>query len=198
MSDSIGWLFSGWKRVLARVGTALSPAEPLKRIVTVLRDAARFVRVPETLGDVESASANRVAALGIGALFVGALAGVAVGRFTSGSLGVPTTQALGMLIWAGARLAILMALAPRGADPRRRTYTAWAVSLIPFALGATEGLRLVALLASAWLCLRALESLDESPQTAKTMVLWAFGGQVAVVALGWLLRGGIAAIASLF
>ena len=197
MGDSVSWLFSGWKRVLARVGTALSPVRPLKRIGTVLRDAASFVRHPATLGHLEANAVKRVTTVGVGSLFVGALAGVAVGRFTSGSFGVPTTQALGMLIWAVARLAILMALAPRSNGARSRTYTAWAVSLIPFALGATEGLRLIALLASAWLCLGALNSLDESPQAAKTMVLWAFGGQVGVVALGWLLRGGIAALASL-
>lgn len=167
------------------------------RAATTTGDAVRFLRRPKTLGSLDATSVDRIAALGVRALLFGSLLRIAVGWLTSRMVGVSGAQTIGMLAWAAVRLAILVVLAPAGRVERVRAYAAWAVSLVPFALGATEGLRFLALAASAWLCLDALQSLGESRRTARTMVLWSFGGQAGVVALGWLVRGGVAAMISL-
>ncbi len=199
-TDSLGWMFGGWRRFLARVASALAvrahtARTHVRRARATGEAAVVYARQPGTLADMSASSVDSIAALGVRSLLVGALAGIAVGWLTAGALGVPLARALSMIIWAGARLAILLALAPRDRASGLATYAAWACALIPFVLGATEGLRFLALIASAWLCLGALSALLE-PRRARTMVLWAFGGQAAVIALGWLLRGGIAAIIS--
>lgn len=196
-ADSIRWVFDGWRRVLARVGRFLAVPSRLARVRRVAGDVVAYLRNPGTLADLSAASIDSIAAFGVRALILGAVASIAVGWITSGAFGIAIARAAGALAWAAARLAILLALSPRGRSSHLRAFAAWACSLIPFMFGATEGLRLLTLVASAWLCLEGLIALGEDKRVAQTMVLWSFGGQASVIALGWLLRGGIAAIAAL-
>lgn len=196
-ADSIGWVFDGWRRVLARVGRFLAVRARLSRVRRVTGDVVAYLRSPGTLADLSATSIDSIAAFGLRALILGAVASITVGWITNGAFGIAIARAVGGLAWAAARLAILLALSPRGRSSHLRAYAAWACSLIPFMFGATEGLRLLTLAASAWLCLEGLTALGEHKRVARTMVLWSFGGQASVIALGWLLRGGIAAIAAL-
>ncbi len=77
------------------------------------------------------------------------------------------------------------------------TAAAWSVSLLPYLLGATEELRIVALGASALLCLGALKGAGLRSADARTMVGWAFGGQAGVLTFGWLISGGLAILTAL-
>ncbi|PKQ37616.1 MAG: hypothetical protein CVT59_07130 [Actinobacteria bacterium HGW-Actinobacteria-1] len=196
-ADSIGWVFDGWRRALARFGRLLAVRTRLARVRRVTVDVVTYLRSPGTLADLSAPSIDSVAAFGVRALILGAVASIAVGWITTGAFGIAVARAVGALAWAAARLAILIALSPRGRSSHLRAFAAWACSLIPFMFGATEGLRLLTLAASAWLCLEGLIALGEHKRVAQTMVLWSFGGQASVIALGWLLRGGIAAIAAL-
>ncbi len=166
--------------------------------IGTVRDSVRVLREPGVLGGLDPAAIDRVASLGVRALLLGATASFFTGWITDGALGLSVARSAGALAWAGVRLAILITLVAGDRRSSLRVYAAWAVSLVPFVFGATEGLRFLALGASAWLCLGALEGLGIRPQRSRTAVVWAFGGQAGVVAIGWLLRGGIAAIASLF
>lgn len=190
-------LFSGWRRVVSRAWAAAAPADRLRLMTETIADTARFLREPATLAGLAPHSADRVASLGVRSLLLGMTATAALGWAVSGSPGVPLASAFGMLAWAAARLAILMALATPRSGSRVLVFSAWACSLLPFAVGATDLLRMIALAVSAWLCLGALRALDEPESSARTMVAWAFGGQAAVITAGWLLRGGIAAVFSL-
>ncbi len=196
-ADAAGWIFDGWRRFLGRIARVLAVRARLERARDAARTAVTYLRRPDTLGNLDPPSIDSLTAIGIRALILGSVASIAVGWLTAGALGVPVARAIGSIVWAAARLAILIALGPRGRESHLRVYGAWTCSLIPFAFGVTEGLRLLTLAASAWLCLEGLVALGERRRIARTMVLWSFGGQAGVIALGWLLRGGIAAITAL-
>ncbi|TDB37004.1 MAG: hypothetical protein D9V44_10925 [Actinobacteria bacterium] len=197
VTDSVGWIFDGWRRFLARTGRVLAVRTRLTRMQSASRYVVTYLRRPAALGDLDVTAIDSVAAFGVRTLIIGSFAGIVVGWLTMGAFGIAVSRAAGTLAWAAARLAILLALSPRGRENHLRAYAAWACSLVPFIFGVTEGLRLLALAASAWLCLEGLLALDVHKRTARSMVLWSFGGQASVIALGWLLRGGIAAIAAL-
>jgi len=192
VADSVVWLFNGWRRALTRVCTMIRPRARIASVRSTLVDAVAVLVRPESFGSLNATRADRLAALGLRAMIAGSMAGMVIGRsgtrFTGPAIAAAATGAL----WAVARLAILLALAPRNRRQRTLTATVWSVSLLPYLFGVTDGLRLVALAVSAFICYGALRGVGLRDSTVRTMTLWAFGGQVGVSAVGWLLRGGLA------
>lgn len=197
IGDSLGWLFTGWRRAVTRSAAVLRPRERIASIRRTLVDASMVLARPATFGLLDATRGDRVAALGFRAFLLGSAGTIALGWTTAGSPGVAVASALTSALWAGARLAILVALAPRGNRARMITVAVWCVSLLPHLIGLTEGLRLVALAGSAFICLGALSGAGLQARIVRTMTAWAFGGQVGVLLLGWLLRGGLAVLAGL-
>ncbi|KAF0207334.1 MAG: hypothetical protein FD171_1835 [Actinobacteria bacterium] len=197
IGDSLAWLFNGWRRVVTRTAATLRPQERLASTRRTLTDAIMLIKQPASFGLLDASRADRLAALGFRSYLLGSAGAIAIGWTTAGSPGVAIASALTSALWAGARLAILVALAPRGNRARMITVAVWCASLLPYLIGATEGLRFVALAGSAFICLGALRGVGVQAPTARTMTAWAYGGQVGVSLLGWLLRGGLAVLASL-
>ncbi|MDO8949561.1 MAG: hypothetical protein Q8S43_10305 [Actinomycetota bacterium] len=197
IGDSLGWLFTGWRRAVTRSAAVLRPRERIASIRRTLVDASMVIARPATFGLLDATRGDRVAALGFRAFLLGSAGTIALGWTTAGSPGVAVASALTSALWAGARLAILVALAPRGNRARMITVAVWCVSLLPYLIGLTEGLRLVALAGSAFICLGALSGAGLQARIVRTMTAWAFGGQVGVLLLGWLLRGGLAVLAGI-
>jgi len=196
VADSVVWLFNGWRRALTRV---LSKAQPRARIASVrstFTDAVAVLVRPESFGSLDATRADRLAALGLRALVVGSILGVVIGRSGARFTGPAIAAAATGLLWAVARLAILLALAPRDRRQRTLTVAVWGFSLLPYLIGVTDGLRLVALAVSAFICFGALRGAGLKHPTVRRMTLWAFGGQVGISAVGWLLLGGLALLAT--
>ena len=203
-AESITWLYGGWRRAVTRVARVMRNARfgarltAASSVVAVLAtDTVRFARTPSTFGTLEPTRASRVARLGLGALIVGIALGLGLGWVTGLNAGAGLSRALGTALWACARLVVLLALAPRGARLKAITLAAWSASLLPYLAGLTEGLRVLALVASAYLCFGALRGSGVSNRDSRTMTAWAFGGHAGVTALGWALRGMVALLAAL-
>jgi hypothetical protein len=197
LGDSLGWLFKGWRRVVTKTVSVARPSERLASARMLLSDALMVLRCPTTFGSLDAPRADRLAALGFRTFVLGSMGGVILGWLTAGSPGSALAAAVNSALWAGARLAVLIALAPQGRRMRLVTFTAWGVSLLPYLLGVTDGLRLVALAGSAFVCFGALRGAGLRAGTTRTMTVWAFGGQAGVSVLGWLLRGGLAVLVGL-
>jgi len=184
-----------WRVLLSRLALQCAAvARPQARIAFVpemLADALRVLTHPTAFGSLDGARADRLAALGLRALVFGTTAGAVLGWMTSGIPGPAIASAVNNVLWAAARLSILLVLAPRDRRYRPLTIAVWSVSLLPYLIGVTDGLRLVALAGSWIVCHEALGSSGVRRVTARTMTLWAFGGQIGVSVAGWLLRVGL-------
>lgn len=197
VSDSLGWLFNGWRRLLSRMLAFARPRERFAAVRSVCTDAYMLLARPESFGTLDSARADRLVTLGLRAFIVGSAVSIGVGVVTTGAPGPSIASVVNGALWAAARLAILIALAPRDRRSRVLTAAVWSASLLPYLLGLTDGLRWVALGASAFLCYGALSGAGLRRETVRTMTAWAFGGQVAVLMTSWLLRGALALLATL-
>lgn len=103
--------------------------------------------------------------------------------------------AAGEVLWASMRFIIIALLMPRGVISRSRLSVAFLAGLLPYALGITWLLRLIALGASASLTHRGLVGAGVSRDDTRVVIGWAFGGQAAVLATGWLVRAVVALVA---
>lgn len=139
---------------------------------------------------------STAAAFGLRA-FMGGLA-IASGLASAG--GDPLERVLLALLveslWAAARLTILALLVPEIELERESLFIVYAAALIPYALALGPVLRLGALAASAILTARGLLAAKVSEATVRRATGWAFGGQAAVLFLGFAGRTALAVIAA--
>lgn len=200
--DSIGavWagLFSTWRRLLTTIATgsrrALAATRSIARnwamqwvrLVSYHRDAT----LPWSVDGTRARQA--AAAIGVrGFIFGIGLAALSAAGVRNSWLAVIAVVAE-QLLWASARFIIIALVSPRGAIDRRGLSTAFMAGLLPYALGVTPALRTLSLAGSAVLTYRGLQGAGLRPGEARTAVIWSFGGQAAVGALGWILRAAIA------
>lgn len=129
-------------------------------------------------GSARTAAAAGARALAAGGLLAGALA------MTGGDTARGATAALAVQVaWALGRLAVCRTLVPAGTLPPKRVTAVCMAAWLPYALALTGPLRFVAFVWSASLTYRGLVAAGLEPQRARTAVLWAFGGQVGVMAV---------------
>lgn len=193
---SLAWLFNGWRRLVSRAVSFIRPRERFAAVRAVCVDAYIVLANPASFGSIDASRADKLVALGLRAFVLGSAASIVIGMTASGGPGSSIASVLNGVLWAAARLAILLALAPRDRRSRMLTAAVWSASLLPYLLGVTDGLRWVALGASAFVCYGALLGAGLRRETVRTMTAWAFGGQAGVLAAGWLLRGVLALLAT--
>ncbi|MHB8966330.1 MAG: hypothetical protein ACYC52_10225 [Coriobacteriia bacterium] len=191
VSGAVGGIGHGWRRALTMAARGLAPARRWATVRATATDALEFYRSPGSFGTLSASAADRIAALGLRLFLLGLGLAVGLGLWRTGTWRPSAGGALTATMWALARLGVMLWLAPRNGRVQRVVIAAWAASLAPFVVGMTEGLRYIALAASAALCLGALGGTRVPQRDARTMVVWAFGGQATVMV------GGIAARALL-
>mgnify|MGYP001273132701 CR=1 FL=1 len=194
-------LFIIWRRVIATV--ALWPVRVGRAMTTLARAwisqwraALRYhlnADSPWKAADVKDREV--AAALGLRAFAFGLIALAVLTASSRNAWGPGAVAAAGELLWAGMRFIIIALLMPHGAIDRPRLSVAFLAGLAPFALGVTWLLRLVALGLSALLTYRGLRGAGVSRDDTRVVVGWAFGGQAAVLASGWLVRAIVALLA---
>ena len=120
---------------------------------------------------------------------IGAVAGAAIAR--TGSTRTPEILAgVAGLVWAGVRL-LLMRLSARHWPPNTQFTAirgAWALGLLPYALGITPELRLAAWIMSAAVTFLVLLRGGTPSAAAQRVVGVAWGAQAAVVVAGWIAK----------
>lgn len=140
--------------------------------------------------DRKTAAAAGIGAFAFGVLIAGILASLPTGLPVPGLLTVASET-----LWAVARFVILALLVPRGAIDRARLSVAFLAGLLPYAIGATAALRIASLALSAVLTRRGLLGAGVNPRATNVAIGWSFGGQIGVLALGWLARFALALVA---
>lgn len=195
--ELISTLFHTWRRLLTAALRAIR-RQWTRAGLAFRRQADEWRTVREYLTDTAAVWADDslarlapAAAFGLRAFAAGLIisAGIALG---AGS----RAPAVGLvvlieLLWAAARLAIVLLVLPADA-PRPRTLLAFAAGLAPFAVGVTPFLRLVSLVLSGVLTARGLRGAGAATGHVRTAIGWAFGGQVLVVVGGGLIRSVVA------
>lgn len=192
-------LFAAWRRVIGAVARAFA------RMATIMRSAARtwiaqwrlVLQYHASAAEAWSRDATTretAAALGVrGFVFGMTLAGITMAA--TRDLWLPgVITVVSEVLWAGMRFIIIALLMPRGAIGRSRLYVAYLAGLLPYAIGATWFLRLLALGLSALLTYRGLLGAGVAKDDAKVTLGWSFGGQAGIIAGGWLLRALLAAV----
>lgn len=192
LGATTGGIGRAWRRTVTATARGLAPARRWASVKTTARDAITFYRSPSSFGGLSAPAADRVASLGVRFFLLGLGIAVGVGLWRTGTWRPSAGGALTAAVWALARLGVLLWLGPSDKRMRRVVVAIWAASLAPFALGATEGLRYVALAASAVLWFGAARSVDIPEVDARTMVAWGFGGQAAVMLGSVVLRALLA------
>lgn len=187
-----------WMRLLSALARAVQGLGcALTRYIRAWRSrslAARdyFLDPDDVWLHQDGVAISAAAAVGLRLFVVGMLATVGLALATGGVGRVAVITSGIEAVWAAARYAILVALVPSTALPRARLTAAYLAGLAPFAVGATALLRTAALIASGLLTFRGLTAAGLRRRTAAGAAVFAFGGQMGVVALGWLLRAAIA------
>lgn len=120
---------------------------------------------------------------------LGGAAAFSVHALSDGDLLPATFAALGVWVWAGARLLLLSWAAPEQLDAGA-IRGVWGIGTVPTLFAATPILAGVAFVAGAWLTGRAAHGAGASTSQAALMVAAAFGAQVAVLAASSVLRVG--------
>ncbi|MBN2846870.1 MAG: hypothetical protein JXP72_00250 [Coriobacteriia bacterium] len=196
-----GGLFRGWRRLLTALvsgtrWTARGLGDAAARWAARWRYEARYIRSPVVAwaGGDDTVPAT-AAAVGISSLGFGILVGAGIALASGATLAAAVIAGLIECAWAGARLAIIVLLLDRDGAHRGRLRTAYLAGLAPYAMALTGGLRLVALVASAYLTHRGLEGAGIDRRDATLGVAWAFGGQLAVTMLGYAGRAVVALLA---
>lgn len=133
------------------------------------------------------------AAIGLRSFSVGMLLAALV-AWNGGGWGPAIVVVLSEILWASARFIILALLVPPGSIDRSRLATAFLAGVLPYLLGATPALRVVALALSAALTYRGLLGAGLARRDTTRAVAWSFGGQVATVALSWAVRAVVALV----
>lgn len=194
-------LFATWRRAIATVASwplrlGRRAASLVRSWTSQWRSALQYHR--EAGSPWEAAgSKNRgaAAALGLRAFVFGLIALAILTASTRNSWGPGVVAAAGEVLWASMRFIIIALLMPRGVISRSRLSVAFLAGLLPYALGITWLLRLIALGASASLTHRGLVGAGVSRDDTRVVIGWAFGGQAAVLATGWLVRAVVALVA---
>ena len=157
--------------------------------------ARRYVLAPADAWIRQDAPAvSAAAAVGPRYLIAGLLLAAAYTRATGGTIGEALAPAFVEIVWALGRLGAIALLVPARELPRPRLAAAYLAGLLPYVFGVTTWLRVVVLVASALLTFRGLTGAGLGGRRARTAVLWAFGGQVGVVAFGWVARAALAGL----
>ncbi|MDO9557269.1 MAG: hypothetical protein Q7J82_06780 [Coriobacteriia bacterium] len=154
-----------------------------------------YVRAPEHAIRSTQEAPSRIAAFGARAFLAGALGLVAVSAITGSDTTVAGTRALTAVVWAFARLGVMLFFA-RG-DQRAAIATGWAAGLLPYLVGVTLGLRAVAFFISAIYTDAALTGVGIDRERSHSLVVRAFGAQGIVVGALWAARAIIAAVVML-
>jgi hypothetical protein len=175
-----------WLRAFRSVGLR----EGAGRWLAAVRD---FSARPERVVASEDPLPGRLVSwTGYACLAAGAvLVALTTWRSGAGALAA-TTDALSLIAWAAARYAIMRLAA--GRDLRTRPDAlgvAWAGGLVPLVVAVVPVLEAAALVASAALTWRALRAASGSAREATLVAGAAFGGQAAVAAVAWVVRGGL-------
>lgn len=194
-------LFFIWRRMIAAVASwpvriARSAATLVQTWISQWRAAIRYhlnAESPWEAAEVKDREA--AAALGLRAFAFGLIALAILTASSHNTWGPGAVAAAGEVLWASMRFIIIALLVPPGAIGRSRLSTAFLAGLLPFALGVTWLLRLVALGASSLLTYRGLAGAGVTRGDARVVVSWAFGGQAAVLASGWFVRAVVALLA---
>lgn len=193
--------FAVWRRAIgAAVGIPARVGRSMSRVArswwSQWRGALEYHRNAAAPWETaESASREAAAALGARGFMFGMIALAIVTASARNVWGPGVVAAGGEILWAGVRFIIIALLMPRGAIGRSRLSVAFLAGLFPYAIGVTWLLRLVALGASAVLTLRGMRGAGVSESDSRVAVGWAFGGQAAVLAAGWIVRAIVALVA---
>lgn len=203
LQDAGQGLFATWRRLLAVL------AETSRRVFAAVKASARawlvrwehaweYQRQPaDAFGAADGRVAEDASAIGLSAFLIGVvIAAWLIAASRHALVSAVAVIALEML-WAGARFILIAMLMPRGVIDRRTLTIAFLAGLTPYLVGATAGLRLLALTASALLTWRGLRGAGVSLPDTRRAIGWSFGGQLGVAAVGWLLRAAVALIASI-
>ena len=187
----LGW----WQHVLARALDATSnAASAVARGSTAALDRWRKHVASGGLTDVRRRS---LAWLGVCAVFVGAVVGVAI---ASPGLDRAAAALAGAasLMWMGIRWLVMRLTAPRllAEDPSA-VRGAFSLGLLAYAAAVTPELRFAAWLASGALTAVMLVRLGRSRKEIARAVGFAWGAQALVVTGGWLARNAFVAILAL-
>lgn len=195
-------LFRAWRRLLT------APVRTLRLVwARSRRQSARWAEgwllVWRYLTDTGAAWSGETpqcvttpASFGLRAFVAGLLVATGILLGTGSSLATAGLSALIELLWAAARITIILLVLPP--DVRRsHAVLACAAGLAPYAIGVTPVLRFVSLGLSAVLTLRGLREADVPPEAARASVGWAFGGQAAIMIAGVAGRTFIAALGGL-
>lgn len=172
--------FAAWRRALSR-GLAYAGAP--------WRDARRTLALAGTReadATLRDRGAERLAALGVRALAAGGLLGVLTAMIAHGDVRGAAGAAVASIVWAAARLGVLL-FALHGTGLRRKAViAAWAAGLLPYLGALTIGLRVAAFLASAYLTRGTMAAMGVPDVDARRATRWAFGGQAVAVGTAWL------------
>ncbi|HEY3316945.1 MAG TPA: hypothetical protein VGK50_00765 [Coriobacteriia bacterium] len=163
VASAVSALFLAWRRALTAI---------LRALASLWRRTTSAVPRGRSLGVAGGVS-----------LAMGAVLSLALARPLRMPLAEVAVAVVWTLGWAGLRLGILRLAAPRTSPGRVRA--AWAAGLLPAAFGVTDVLRVLALAASAWLTLGALEGGGVPRREARRAAAVAFGAEAAAAVVRW-------------
>lgn len=193
-------LFAAWRRM---IGMLARVPRHVGRIATCAgrswigqwRTTLEYHRHADEAWDADDLAAYQpAAALGARAFVFGMIVLALVTASGHNAWGPGVMLVASEVLWTGMRFIIIALLMPRAAIGRTRLTIAFLAGLLPYALAATWLLRLAALAASAVLTYRGLLGAGVARRDVRLATGWAFGGQMAVFAGGWLIRGVIAVL----
>lgn len=184
-------LFEWWRGALARALNAVGNAAKSLSAAALpaLHDVATATRSIAVGAKLPQSRAIRVVSPFLVLCGASLSIGLSIG---TPWLGREVLAFITVAIWAIVRLAVmnLVAGAPRG-ETESALRTAWSLGLLPFVIGLTPDLRLLALVVSAALTYRALRCSGFVQRAALRMVAWAWGIQLVAGLLSILARNGL-------
>lgn len=194
--------FATWHRLVASMAAAATRsgrmvAAALRSWVAQWSQVRTYHANPALAFDADVDTGRKTAAAVGARAFVFGI--VIAGILTSLPTGLPVPGVLtvaGEVLWAAARFVILALVLPRGAIDRSRLSVAFLAGLLPYAVGATATLRIASLALSALLTRRGLIGAGMASRATDVAIGWSFGGQMGVIALGWLARLALTLVAS--
>lgn len=195
-SAVLAW-FLTWRLLLTRA--LFLPIRTAKRLRYEPRPGLvlAYVLTPEsTMRSAEGAPA-RLSAFGIRAFLAGALGLVVISAITGGDTTIAGSGVLSAVVWAFARLGMMLFFARVNRAERTAVVTGWAAGLLPYVIGVTIGLRAIAFLVSAIYTDAALSGVGIDRKRSRSMVARTFSAQGIVVGASWGVRAIIAAFVAL-
>jgi hypothetical protein len=186
-------VFGHWHAAVDRVARAVASAPWRSGAGAAMTATWRFVvRPSEVMATDDPRPGGLASRTGYACLAAGAVAAALVTFLGRQGGAAAATDALWLVMWAGARYAVMRLASGDVLRTRTSALTvAWAGGLVPLILAATPLLHAAALVASAALTWRALRAAGVPRREASAVVGWGFGGQAAVEVLAWIVRGGL-------